>query len=37
MGMRKSRVLKKMREGKVATCTKINLSCPRNIEIAAAC
>ena len=37
MEMRKSRVLKKMREGKVATCTKINLSCPRNIEIAAAC
>ena len=35
--MRSSRVLKKMREGKVATCTKINLSDLRNCEIAAMC
>ncbi len=33
--MRKSRVLRKMREGKVATCTKLNLSDPRAAEIAA--
>jgi len=37
MKMRKSRVLAKMREGKVATCTKINLSCQRAVEIAAMC
>lgn len=35
--MRKSRVLRKMREGKVATCTKLNLSDPRAAEIAAMC
>ncbi len=35
--MRNSRVLRKMREGKVATCTKINLSDLRNAEIAAMC
>ena len=35
--MRNSRVLRKMREGKVATCTKINLSDLRNCEIAAMC
>lgn len=37
MNMRKSRVLRKMREGKVATCTKLNLSDPRAAEIAAMC
>ena len=37
MDMRKSRVLRKMREGKVATCTKLNLSDPRAAEIAAMC
>ena len=35
--MRNSRVLRKMREGTVATCTKINLSDLRNAEIAAMC
>ncbi len=35
MDMRKSRVLKKLREGKVATCTKMNLCEPRVAEIAA--
>lgn len=35
--MRESRVLKKMREGKVANCVKLNLSDPRNVEIAAMC
>jgi 4-hydroxy-2-oxoheptanedioate aldolase len=37
MNMRKSRVLRQMRAGKVATCVKINLSDPRNAEIAAMC
>lgn len=35
MEMRKSRVLRQMREGKVATCTKLNLCDPRAAEIAA--
>ena len=35
MDMRKSRVLRKLREGKVATCTKMNLCDPRVAEIAA--
>ena len=35
--MRKSRVLRQMRNGKVATCTKLNLSDPRAAEIAALC
>ena len=37
MNMRKSRVLRQMRAGKVATCTKLNLSDPRAAEIAAMC
>jgi len=37
MHMRKSRVLRKMREGKVATCVKLNLADTRNAEIAAMC
>ena len=37
MDMRKSRVLRQMRNGKVATCVKLNLSDPRNAEIAAMC
>ena len=37
MDMRKSRVLRQMRYGKVATCTKLNLSDPRAAEIAALC
>ena len=37
MDMRKSRVLRQMRGGKVATCTKLNLSDPRAAEIAAMC
>lgn len=37
MDMRKSRVLRQMRAGKVATCTKLNLSDPRAAEIAALC
>ncbi len=37
MNMRKSRVLRQMRAGKVATCVKLNLSDPRNAEIAAMC
>ena len=37
MNMRKSRVLRKMRSGKVATCTKLNLQDPRCAEIAALC
>lgn len=37
MDMRKSRVLRQMRNGKVATCTKLNLSDPRAAEIAAIC
>lgn len=35
MHMRKSRVLRQMRAGKVATCTKLNLADPRAAEIAA--
>ena len=35
MNMRKSRVLRQMRNGKVATCTKLNLSDSRAAEIAA--
>ena len=37
MKMRESRVLKKMREGKVATCVKLNLLDPRVAEIAGMC
>jgi len=37
MDMRKSRVLRQMRSGKVATCTKLNLSDSRAAEIAAMC
>jgi len=37
MDMRKSRVLRQMRNGKVATCVKLNLSDPRGAEIAAMC
>ncbi len=37
MDMRKSRVLRQMKNGKVATCTKLNLSDPRAAEIAALC
>ncbi len=37
MNMRKSRVLRQMRNGKVATCVKLNLSDPRCAEIAAMC
>lgn len=37
MHMRKSRVLRQMRNGKVATCTKLNLADPRCAEIAAMC
>lgn len=37
MDMRKSRVLRKMRNGEVATCVKQNLSDPRVAEIAAMC
>lgn len=37
MHMRKSRVLRQMRNGKVATCVKVNLADPRNAEIAAMC
>ena len=33
--MRESRVLRQMRAGKVATCTKLNLADPRSAEIAA--
>ena len=35
--MRESRVLRKMRNGEVANCIKLNLSEPRNVEIAAMC
>lgn len=35
--MRKSRVLRQMRNGKVATCVKLNLADTRNAEIAAMC
>lgn len=37
MNMRPSRVLRKLREGKVATCVKLNLLDPRVAEIAAMC
>ena len=37
MNMRKSRVLRQIAAGKVATCVKLNLSDPRNAEIAAMC
>ena len=37
MDMRKSRVLRQMRNGKVATCVKLNLADPRCAEIAAMC
>ena len=37
MDMRKSRVLRQMRSGKVATCVKQNLADPRVSEIAAMC
>jgi 4-hydroxy-2-oxoheptanedioate aldolase len=37
MQMRPSRVLKKMRAGKVASCVKLNLADPRAAEIAALC
>lgn len=37
MDMRKSRVLRQMRAGKVATCVKLNLTDVRNAEIAAMC
>lgn len=37
MDMRKSKVLRKMRGGNVATCVKLNLSDARNAEIAAMC
>ena len=37
MDMRKSRVLRRMRNGEVAVCIKANLNDPRNIELAAMC
>ena len=37
MHMRKSRVLRQMRDGKVATSIKLNLQDPRGAEIAAMC
>lgn len=37
MEMRKSRVLKKMRTGKMAVSVKLNLADPRGVEIAAMC
>lgn len=37
MNMRKSRVLRQMRSGKVAISTKLNLSDPRGAELAAMC
>ncbi len=37
MHLRESRVLRKIRNGEVALCTKLNLSDPRNAEIAALC
>ena len=37
MEMRKSRVLRKLRSGEVASCVKINLSCPRVADLAAMC
>ncbi len=35
--MRKSRVLRKLREGKVATCMKLNMADPRAVEMTARC
>ena len=37
MKMRESRVLKKLRAGKVATCMKLNLMDPRIAELAGMC
>jgi 4-hydroxy-2-oxoheptanedioate aldolase len=37
MFMRPSRVLKKLRAGKLASCVKLNLADPRAAEIAALC
>ena len=37
MDMRKSRVLRKMRNGEMAICAKMNLCDPRGVEIAAMC
>lgn len=37
MDMRKSRILRKMREGKVAVSVKLNLADPRGAELAAMC
>lgn len=37
MNIRPSKVLAKMREGKVATCIKLNFSDPRIVELAAMC
>lgn len=37
MEMRKSRVLRQMRNGKAATCVKLNFNDPRNAELAAMC
>ena len=37
MNMRQSKALRQIRAGKVATCVKLNLSDPRNAEIAAMC
>lgn len=37
MNMRKSRVLRKIREGKTVFCTKLNLAEPRVAELAAMC
>jgi len=37
MEMRKSRVLRQMRSGNVATCVKLNLESIRNVDIAAMC
>ena len=37
MEMRKSRVLRQMRAGKVATCVKLNLESIRGVDIAAMC
>ena len=34
MKMRPSRVLKKLRDGKIATCTKMNLADPRAVQVA---
>ena len=37
MQMRPSRVLRKLRNNEIVTCTKINFSDPRATEIAAMC